>query len=138
MCFREFCNPIISPVKSSELVKLTEKQKERIERILSSWIRKNSNKEVSKLSVLFFVPLFKNTLYIHILSSKNTKKNVTPIVKLTHKMFASAQQSGFISIFYSVGSNPLALWDKQVKYYIKLQLAHSNNCYIQPRSRTVI
>ncbi|CAG9768228.1 unnamed protein product [Ceutorhynchus assimilis] len=30
-------------------------------------------------------------------------------------MFANAQQSGFISIFYSVGSNPLALWDKQVK-----------------------
>ncbi|XP_050306908.1 uncharacterized protein LOC126743737 [Anthonomus grandis grandis] len=30
-------------------------------------------------------------------------------------MFSSAQQSGFISIFYSVGSNPLALWDKQVK-----------------------
>ncbi|ERL93503.1 hypothetical protein D910_10792 [Dendroctonus ponderosae] len=26
-----------------------------------------------------------------------------------------SQQSGFISIFYSVGSNPLALWDKQVK-----------------------
>ncbi|XP_048521085.1 chemotaxis regulatory protein ChePep isoform X2 [Dendroctonus ponderosae] len=30
-------------------------------------------------------------------------------------MFSSSQQSGFISIFYSVGSNPLALWDKQVK-----------------------
>ncbi|XP_028128146.1 fibrous sheath CABYR-binding protein-like [Diabrotica virgifera virgifera] len=30
-------------------------------------------------------------------------------------MFANSYQSGFISIFYSVGSNPLALWDKQVK-----------------------
>nr|CAI5844838.1 unnamed protein product [Callosobruchus analis] len=28
-------------------------------------------------------------------------------------MFSSSYQSGFISIFYSVGSNPLALWDKQ-------------------------
>nr|CAH7741769.1 unnamed protein product [Callosobruchus chinensis] len=30
-------------------------------------------------------------------------------------MFSSSYQSGFISIFYSVGSNPLALWDSQVK-----------------------
>nr|CAH7750881.1 unnamed protein product [Callosobruchus chinensis] len=30
-------------------------------------------------------------------------------------MFSSSYQSGFISIFYSVGSNPLALWDTQVK-----------------------
>ncbi|CAH1368613.1 fibrous sheath CABYR-binding protein-like [Tenebrio molitor] len=30
-------------------------------------------------------------------------------------MFANTFQSGFISIFYSVGSNPLQLWDKQVK-----------------------
>ncbi|XP_063918228.1 fibrous sheath CABYR-binding protein-like [Zophobas morio] len=30
-------------------------------------------------------------------------------------MFANAYQSGFMSIFYSVGSNPLQLWDKQVK-----------------------
>ncbi|XP_074031058.1 cilia- and flagella-associated protein 20 isoform X1 [Leptinotarsa decemlineata] len=30
-------------------------------------------------------------------------------------MFSNSFQSGFISIFYSVGSNPLSLWDKQVK-----------------------
>ncbi|KAF7282291.1 hypothetical protein GWI33_002866 [Rhynchophorus ferrugineus] len=30
-------------------------------------------------------------------------------------MFANSYQSGFISIFFSVGSNPLAIWDKQVK-----------------------
>ncbi|XP_057671839.1 fibrous sheath CABYR-binding protein-like [Diorhabda carinulata] len=30
-------------------------------------------------------------------------------------MFANTYQSGFISIFYSVGSNPLAIWDRQVK-----------------------
>ncbi|KAB0797103.1 hypothetical protein PPYR_08097 [Photinus pyralis] len=30
-------------------------------------------------------------------------------------MFANAFQSGFISVFYSVGSNPLSLWDKSVK-----------------------
>ncbi|KAJ8971692.1 hypothetical protein NQ317_015698 [Molorchus minor] len=30
-------------------------------------------------------------------------------------MFSNAYQSGFISIFYSCGSNPLSLWDKQVK-----------------------
>ncbi|KAL1491701.1 hypothetical protein ABEB36_012259 [Hypothenemus hampei] len=30
-------------------------------------------------------------------------------------MFSSSQQGGFISIFYSVGSSPLAIWDKQVK-----------------------
>ncbi|KAI4464233.1 orf protein [Holotrichia oblita] len=29
-------------------------------------------------------------------------------------MFANTFQSGFISIFYSVGSSPLSLWDKQV------------------------
>jgi hypothetical protein len=31
-------------------------------------------------------------------------------------MFANTFQSGFISIFYSVGSNPLQLWDKQVSF----------------------
>ncbi|KAF5298415.1 hypothetical protein FQR65_LT01193 [Abscondita terminalis] len=31
------------------------------------------------------------------------------------KMFANAFQSGFISVFYSVGSNPLSIWDKYVK-----------------------
>ncbi|CAH0557717.1 unnamed protein product [Brassicogethes aeneus] len=30
-------------------------------------------------------------------------------------MFSNSYQSGFVSIFYSVGSNPLAIWDKQVK-----------------------
>lgn len=30
-------------------------------------------------------------------------------------MFANAFQSGFISIFYSVGSAPLAIWNKEVK-----------------------
>ncbi|XP_018570918.1 cilia- and flagella-associated protein 20-like [Anoplophora glabripennis] len=30
-------------------------------------------------------------------------------------MFSNSYQSGFLSIFYSVGSNPLALWDKHVK-----------------------
>ncbi|KAF2881121.1 hypothetical protein ILUMI_25032 [Ignelater luminosus] len=30
-------------------------------------------------------------------------------------MFSNAFQSGFISVFYSVGSNPLSLWDKSVR-----------------------
>ncbi|ENN79674.1 uncharacterized protein LOC109534596 [Dendroctonus ponderosae] len=33
---REFCNPIISPVKESELITLTKEQQERIEKILST------------------------------------------------------------------------------------------------------
>ncbi|XP_022902291.2 cilia- and flagella-associated protein 20-like [Onthophagus taurus] len=30
-------------------------------------------------------------------------------------MFANAFQSGFITVFYSIGSSPLNIWDKQVK-----------------------
>lgn len=33
-------------------------------------------------------------------------------------MFANSFQSGFLSIFYSVGSSPLGIWDKSVIYLI--------------------
>ncbi|RZC41370.1 UPF0468 protein -like [Asbolus verrucosus] len=39
-------------------------------------------------------------------------------------MFANTFQSGFISIFYSVGSSPLQLWDKQALFLFQVKNGH--------------
>lgn len=33
-------------------------------------------------------------------------------------MFSNTYQSGLVSLFYSCGSNPLSIWDKQVSYKV--------------------
>lgn len=50
------------------------------------------------------------------------KQTSLPIVEAFHfnEMFRNTFQSGFLSILYSIGSNPLQIWEKKVKNgYIK-------------------
>lgn len=51
-------------------------------------------------------------------------------------MFANAFQSGFISLFYSVGSNPLSLWDRSVSFWMKRGGSNDGPRLGQKRSHT--
>lgn len=95
---REFCNPILTPPSPAEIITLSDREMSELENILVTtyWLR------------LFF------NFQINVISHKTNILDSYQKWGFFRRMFANAFQSGFISVFYSVGSNPLSLWDKSV------------------------
>lgn len=51
-------------------------------------------------------------------------------------MFKNSYQSGFLSILYSIGSKPLAIWDKQGKRRRLPAAARTRQCELSPPGST--